>query len=219
LYLIPGGKALYGLPFEGLAPALRLALAGSGAKVFVDTDAELSERGASLAGIAAADQLAVVLSTSWSDYARSLDDPANSLLAALAFLKTKHADLTPKIGHVVFNNVQKRLSAPSGLASVPGLLPFTPPSSSLESLVEIASHLRSVAVDPAGNRASFFASQTALAATSDFLRTYVTAVPCVPESAWQAAARTGTPLACLPKDASDTAVQAATHVYAVATRF
>lgn len=70
LYLVPGGKDLYGAPFEGLAPALRAALVSTGAIVLVDTDAELSERGSSLAGIAAADHLAVVVSTSWTDYLR-----------------------------------------------------------------------------------------------------------------------------------------------------
>lgn len=220
LYLIPGGKTLYGVPFEGTALALRAALAASGALVLVDTDAELSERGASLAGLAAADNLALVLSTSWCDYVRALDDPANSLLAALGFLKRTHPELKPAIAHVIFNNVQKRLSMPGGIAAVPGLLSFTPPSTSLEALVEIASHLRSVALDPSGGgRAAFFANQAALASQNDFLRAYVVAVPTVPESAWQWSSRNGAPLACRGVDAAEATQQAAAHIRAAAARF
>lgn len=220
LYLIPGGKTLYGVPFEGTALALRAALAASGALVLVDTDAELSERGASLAGLAAADNLALVLSTSWCDYVRALDDPANALIAALGFLKRTHPELKPAIAHVIFNNVQKRLSTPGGIAAVPGLLSFTPPSTSLEALVEIASHLRGVALDPSGGgRAAFFAHQAALASQNDFLRAYVVAVPTVPESAWQWSSRHGAPLACCGAGAAEATQQAAAHIRAAAARF
>jgi MinD-like ATPase involved in chromosome partitioning or flagellar assembly len=218
LHVIPGGHALYGVPFPALAPALRRALQSTGALVLVDTDAELSERGASLAGIAAADELAMVVSTSWCDYLRTLDDPANSLLSALGFLSQVHPELKPRIGHVIFNNVQKRLSAPGGLAMVPGLLAFTPPSAALDALAEISLHLRSVACEPSAGRSAFFVNPVALASNSDFLRTYVTAVPTVAETVWQSAAQRGQPLVC-SADTSDTVQQAAGHLRAVAARF
>jgi MinD-like ATPase involved in chromosome partitioning or flagellar assembly len=218
LYLIPGGKRLYGTEFEGLAPELRKTLAASGTTVFVDTDAELSERGASLAGIAAADALAVVVSTSWTDYLRALDDPANSLMQGLTFLSNRHPQLTPRIAHFVFNNVQKRLGAPSGFQSAPGALPFTPPAAALESLAEISAHFRSVAVDPATNFARFFASAEGLSSADAFLRFYVTAVPAVADSAWQLSATRGQPLAC-GSETSEVQCAAAAHIRAVAARF
>lgn len=161
-----------------------------GAWVFVDTDAELTERGASLAGIGAADSLALVLSTSWADYLRTLDDPANSLFAALVSLAGRHPELSPRVAHVVFNGVQKRLSAPSGFESAPGVLPFTPPSSALESIAEISAHLRSVACDPATGYARFFAIPETLASDAGFVKMYVTTVPAVPDGAWPRARRT-----------------------------
>ena len=212
LYILAGGKSLYGVPFEGgLVPALRRALASSNAVVLIDTDAELSERGASLAGIAVADRLALVLSTSWSDYLRALDDPANSLLGALEYLRTAHPTLSPRIAHAVFNNVQKRLSAPGGTATVPGLLPFTPPSSSLEALADIAVHLRTVAV----TRPQFFAFGHE--SNEAFMRAYVTGVPTVAESTWQAASTAGCPIACMacPTESQGHAAQ---HLAAVAAK-
>lgn len=209
LWLLAGGKDLFGLPFEGgVAPALRAALKASGALVLVDTDAELSERGASLAGIAAADELALVVSTSWADYLRALDDPANSLMAALAHLGT-HPDtafLAPRIAHVYFNCVQKRLAAPGGLAAL--TLPFTPPQSALDAMADICAHLCSVA--RAGRERHFVGS---LDTPEDFMRRYVTAVPTVPDAAWAAAALKGQPLVCDPADQA-----AATHVRAAAAR-
>jgi hypothetical protein len=183
--------------------------------VLVDTDAELSERGASLAGIASADRLAMVLSTSWSDYLRTLDDPANSLMQALSFLKTRHPDLSPRIAHAVFNNVQKRLSTPGGTAGVPGMLPFTPPSSSLESLADIATHLRSVGSVP--KYARFFSKPDSLATNDAFMRDYVTGMPTVPESAWQASLSKGLPLVCTPAP-TEQAAQATQHLLAVAAK-
>jgi len=214
LYLVPGGKDLYGAPFEGLAPALRAALVDTGAIVLVDTDAELSERGSSLAGIAAADHLAVVVSTSWTDYLRTLDDPANSLFAALAFLSVSHPQLTPRIRHLVFNNVQKRTGAPGGPPSAPMLLPFTPPAPSLGSIVEIASHMRSVAADSTHGR--YFGTPTNDVA--GFLQAYVTAVPAIPESAWQASAANGQPLVSVPQP-KEAEMQAAVHLHAAAHQF
>jgi len=216
LHLLPGGKGLFGVAFEGLAPMLRVAL--KDATVFIDTDAELSERGASLAGIAAAEELALVLSTSWTDYLRTLDDPANALMRALAFLRDKHPELSPRVAHVVFNNVQKRLGAPAGFQSAPGTLPFTPPAATLESLAEIASHLRSVAADPVTEYSPFFAFPESLKSDGAFLRAYVTAVPSVADSAWQASALRGQPLAC-QQSAGDVAAAAGEHIMAVASRF
>jgi MinD-like ATPase involved in chromosome partitioning or flagellar assembly len=210
LWLIPGGAALYGAPFEGVAPALRAALTARDALVLIDTDAELSERGASLAGIAVADELALVLTSSWCDYLRTLDDPANSLIAALRYLAQHVPELTPRIGRVIFNNVQKRLAVPGGFAAAPDVLPFTPPSTTLEALGDIAAHLSSVASMP--GHASFFAHQGPAAATSaDFLRAYVTAVPTVAESAWQASMLSGIPIVCTPKP-TDVQAQAAAHL-------
>jgi len=213
LFLLPGGKSLFGAPFDSLAPLLRDALTAQDAIVLVDTDAELSERGASLAGIACADRLALVLSTSWSDYLRTLDDPANSLMEALGFLKTKHPALSPRIAYAVFNNVQKRLSTPGGTAAVPGMLPFTPPSSSLESLADIATHLRTVGAV----HARFFAKPESLDSNDAFLRDYVTGMPTVPESAWQASLSKGLPIVCSPAP-TEQAAQAAQHLLAVAAK-
>jgi len=217
VHLIPGGKRLFGAPFDGLAPALRRALAG--AHVFVDTDAELTERGASLAGIGAADSLAIVLSTSWADYLRTLDDPANSLFAALVFLAGRHPELSPRVAHVVFNGVQKRLGAPSGFESAPGVLPFTPPSLAFESIAEISAHLRSVACDPETGYARFFAVPETLASDAVFVRMYVTAVPAVPDGAWAAALLKGQPLVCSSSGSDGVAAAAAAHIAAAMARF
>lgn len=212
LFVIPGGKDLHGSPFAGMGPALRKALASSEALFLVDTDAELSERGASLAGIAAADRLALVASTSWTDYLRALDDPANSLMEALLFLKQVHPELAPRIAHVYFNNVQKRLGAPGGLAAMS--LPFTPPASSLEAMADICTHLYSVAK---AGRVDYFADTLALVSPDAFMRSYVTAVPTVPEGNWQMAAVKGQPVVCVPDQSSQQATLA-THVRAAAAR-
>lgn len=97
-----------------------------------------------------------------------------------------------------------------GFAAAPDVLPFTPPSTTLEALGDIAAHLSSVASMP--GHAPFFAHQGAATATSaDFLRAYVTTVPAVAESAWQASMSSGIPIVCTPKP-TDVQAQAAAHL-------
>lgn len=218
LYVVHGGKGLYNIPFDGLAQALRTAFVSMNSIILIDTDAELSERASSLAAIAASDALAIVLSSSWTDYQRIVDDPANSLFNGLRFLQESLPLLRPRVAHVIFNNVQKRLGAPSGLEAAPGIFPFTPPSTSVESMAEIGAHLRSVASDPGAGLSNFFMNQEALRTNGEFLRAYITALPTIAESAWQQAALLGQPIVCAT-NASEVQVQAAGHLRAVAARF
>lgn len=192
LWLIPGGKRLHGLDFQKLAPALKLAFSlMPNTIVIIDTDAELSERGASLAAVAASDELALVVSASWTDYLRTIDDPANSLFRALDVL----VDYKPLISRVIFNSIQKRAHAPCPLLGVEKALAFTPPSTSLEAISEITTHLFSIMNDPATNYARYFKMQVANA--SLFTKSYVSAICAIPESAWQDSWKHGEPVALM----------------------
>jgi len=176
-WLIPGGKQLFQVTFAELFPLLKKAFSNmDDCVVFVDTDAELCERGASLAAIAASHELALVLSASWTDYLRVIDDPANSLFRNLKDLGEKQC--APKISRVIFNNLQKRENRACALLSVQGALLFSPPSTTLQTVEEITSHLYSIA-----DYKRFFLGEPATLAA--FVETYVSAVSTVPEGTWK----------------------------------
>lgn len=217
-WIIHGGKdVLLGLQpdvsLEELSTALRAAFdTMHDTIVIIDTDAELSERGASLAGIAAADSLALVLSSSWTDYLRTLDDPVNSLFDALKFLSTQsNIKLRAKIEHVVVNDVFKTKSAPCGVLS------FTPSKVSDKAIADIVAHLFSMTADPSTGYAKFFGPKDCLASVEKFTRAQLVGVSTVPESVWQASWTNGEPVVVRPT--SDAHETAAIQYETVAKRF
>ena len=215
LHVAAGGPTLHGdHEFHPTINALKAAFASMrDVVVLVDTDAELNERGASLAGIAAAQKLLVVLSSSWYDMGRLIDDKANGLFAALKWMRTVAPDCAPKIHKLIFNGLQKRTNAASALTGVPNALPFTPPSSTHDAVAEIAAYVLQHSADDADVRASFADADT-LANVSAFVARYVTGMQTVPESTWQQILYVGCGVTTSP--AGDPAIAAAQNVAAIA---
>ena len=84
LWVSPGGgpalrTVVNDATWQQAAAALREALASSQGRwvVFFDSDAEICERPTSKVALCAADRIILPLSSSWTDYIRLLDDPAN----------------------------------------------------------------------------------------------------------------------------------------------
>jgi hypothetical protein len=220
LWISAGGHALHGTDFAGLAAGLRAAFdTMQNTVIIIDTDAELSERGASLAGIAAADSLALIVSASWPDYLRALDDPANSFFAALKYLTESVPGFRAKIRLVIANGVQKTRNGFCSMLNVPNLLPFTPMSLCVESLNDIFTHLYSTAVDPNINYARFFFNPAQnMTSVETFGAAFVSAVPTVVEGVWQRTWRNGRAI-CVKPWADEPHVAAGTAIEAVASRF
>lgn len=200
LFLAAGGRALYKLFSDAVvlscAASLRAAFASMPANtiVLIDTDAELSERMASLLGIAAAQELCLVLTSSWTDYGRVLDDAANGLFAGMSWLSTNDPGFKAKVSAVVFNNVTKRLAAASDLCGSPSALSFTPPAPAKESITEILQHLFVMCTDSASNYRAYFSDAAAFADVASFTRRYVTGLATVPDSVWQSCLAQGVPV-------------------------
>ena len=204
LFVAPGGRALYKcVPDDqimGAAAALRAAFAccGPDLLVVIDTDAELSERCTSLIGLAAAQDIALVLTSSWGDYQRVVDDPANGLFPGMAWLEANDSGAKAKVACVVFNQVTKTNVTPIKLAnSSVAVLPFTPPKSSVDSMTDILEHMVSMCNDPATAYRRFFAHSdvdAAFADTAAFAAAYVTGLATVPDTLWQECLEKGRPV-------------------------
>jgi hypothetical protein len=111
----------------------------------------------------------------------------------------------PLVAKVVFNKVPKRLATPSGIAAAPGIIPFTPPGPAMETIAEIAAHLSEYA-RCLPERSAFFEDVASLASVDAFMRRYVTAVPAVADSVWQASSHSGCPVVCADGAGEATAV-------------
>ena len=204
LFVAPGGRALYKcVPDDQImaaAASLRAAFAccGPDLLVVIDTDAELSERCTSLIGLAAAQDIALVLTSSWGDYQRVVDDPANGLFPGMAWLEANDAGAKAKVACVVFNQVTKTNVTPIKLAnSSVAVLPFTPPKSSVDSMTDILEHMVSMCNDPATAYRRFFARSdvdAAFADTAAFASAYVTGLATVPDTLWQECLEKGRPV-------------------------
>lgn len=191
LWAAPGGRSLYNLvPADEVlatSAALRRALASLGPDVIViiDTDAELAERTSSLLGIAAAKHLCMVLTSSWTDYQRLLDDAANGLFAGLSWLETNDPQCVAKIGAVVFNNVQLLNKSKGEVCGSPGALPFTPPKAAMDSITDIVNHLHQMCSEATTNYKAFFDDPSAFGSAQAFTHRYVTGLATVPDKVWQ----------------------------------
>ena len=201
LFVSVGGRSLYGLPFDGVSVALKAVFRAMSDDVIViiDTDAELSERGASLGALGAATFLAMVISASWPDYLRSLEDPANSLFGALDYLQREVPGFDGKIKTVIANGVQKTRNAFTSMCGVTNVVPFTPMSLSLDAVSEIVTHLHGFAVDDTNNiRRFFYNPDNTLTNPGAFIVEVFTAVPTFAEGVWQRTWSTGKALVIKP---------------------
>ena len=228
LYISAGGGRLHKLLPDAAssadaASALRLVFSkflSSDVLVLIDTDAELSERGCSSAGIASASELCLVLSSSWTDYNRVLDDSANGLFAAMSGLEASDPAFKARIQLIVFNNVAKRTSTPSELCGSPSALPFTPPAPAKAAIADILSHLLSMTRGEPGassNLRRFFAGgdenaedsteeAPQFASLAAFTARYAAGMATVADSLWQHCLAAGVPVS----SATATEPQAAT---------
>jgi len=201
LFVSVGGRALYGLPFDGVSVALKAVFRAMSDDVIVliDTDAELSERGASLGALGASTFLAMVISASWPDYLRSLEDPANSLFGALDYLQREVPGFDSKIKMVISNSVQKTRNAFTSMCGIANIVPFTPMSLSLDAVSEIVTHLHGYAVDDTNNiRRFFYNPDNTLANPGTFISDVFTAVPIFSEGIWQKTWNNGKALVIKP---------------------
>lgn len=200
LYISYGGPNLYGQqinPVSGAADKLRAGFAKmDNCIVLIDTDAELSERPTSLLGIAVAQKIILVLSPHWADYSRLLQDPANGIFLALAFLKQNDSGFKGKIAGFLFNNVSKRLNDGTNLCGVPAL-PFTPPNDEVAGMTEISSHMFQMAIDMNSMLSDYFLNWSATTA-GDFVRTYVSAIGSIPTTVIQPALAQGIAVINMP---------------------
>jgi hypothetical protein len=167
------------------AAALRSAFAsmGSDIVVLIDTDAEIGERVFSTLGLAASSQLCLVLSSSWTDYGRVLDDAVNGLFLSLETLETADAGFKSQINLVVFNNVSKSSSKPAELCGSSSALPFTPPAPAKAAISDILCHLLTMASSPRCRR--FFAGdEAAFASLAAFTARFASGVATIADSVW-----------------------------------
>lgn len=200
LYVSPGGRHNHEVDFEGVSVALLKVFSQmSNTIVIVDTDCELSERGASLAAIGASDAIVMLVSSSWTDYLRSLDDVANGMFNALNYLTNVVPGFKARIKTVLINDVQKRNGSNSGLLGVRNALPFTPPNPSTEAISDILTHLHQSCNNTRSNFGRFFDPAASLATIESFVKQFVTGLSTVPETLWQSSWKFGTPIIVNPQ--------------------
>lgn len=139
----------------------------------LDTDAELAERPASSAAAGAAAELAVVLSSNWSDALRAFRDPINGVTEALKSLPE------PSISRVVFARVAKHRNGVSSLsgADVLGFKPVAAAATNMEAILSYVHERAQVDSD----LAPFFRGADG-ADVSAFAENAVLAVPDLPET-------------------------------------
>jgi len=209
LYLCAGGKCLMGSVNEegwvAAAAEAREALQqlGEGWSVFVDSDAELAERVPSRVALAVADRMVLLLSASWNDYCRTLDDPINGLFGVLTSMEQQNLP-TPKITMVLFNHVkqkdrsQVRLHGEGVGFETDATLPFSPVKGVQAQMAQIADHCYETGwrnIERDWQR--FYADAAAITDEGAFGDRYVTALFELPELANHASQLTGTPLCCM----------------------
>jgi len=203
IYLAAGGPSLHGTAevaqVIALAADVRAALPAN-AVVIVDTDAELSERFASLLGLAIADSVVVVASASWQDMQRLISDPVNSLFKAMAFLRANMPAFRATVHTFVFNNLAKTSKEPCNH------LAFTPPADTVRIIREIGAY---VAGSPD--------VQPFLKPHADFFAEITAAVAVVPDGPKLKALETGNALVTSPRTEAE--LTAAAILEALAKRF
>jgi len=111
---------------------------------FFDTDAEVTERPATLAAVVAAQRIVLPLSANWADYNRVVDgDPINSLFPVLRH-RISNGLPCAKVDHVVFNSVKLKDSTPCGLhddGRRGAMLPFSPVKNVRSQMSQMSDHM------------------------------------------------------------------------------
>jgi len=167
--------------------------------------------------LSASQGLCLVLSSSWTDYNRVLDDAANGLFATLAALEAADSGFCSRINAVVFNNVSKTGSKPSNLCGSPCALPFTPSAPTKAGIADILAHLLVMATQEALPFRRFFAGDNAsFASLAAFTARYASGVATFADSVWTHCQAAGVPVVCAPASEPQRATSA--QLKAVATR-
>ena len=207
LWLCAGGSTLVGVCEDAdVARAGELLRGGIEALgdewvMFADTDAELAERVASRIALAATARMVLLLSSSWNDYTRTLDDPINGVFAVLQKMEETGVR-TPAIEMVLFNHVKQKSGAAIKLHSTAdgfgrdATLPFSPVKNVQSQMAQISDHLFSAGwVNAERDWKRFYVNGgEGVEDEGVFSDTYVTALFELPDNANHASQLTGTPI-------------------------
>lgn len=192
LRVILGGAALKGLTNEAAVKASQalgtlFANAPESHIFLLDTDAELCERPASACAAASASALALLSSSNWSDFLRSLSDPVNGICTALA------PPFPPKtIARLVFTRVAKTRNEVSGLEGI-NCFGFKPVNAAMDNIKQIVkyAHDRACAGGPLAPYVE------AKAGITRFIDDHVLGIPDLPENVLVKSVLKGVPVACM----------------------
>jgi MinD-like ATPase involved in chromosome partitioning or flagellar assembly len=165
-----------------------LQLLGDNWLIFFDLDAELMERQASLVGLEVSQNVVVVLSAQFADWARVLDDPCNGLFTALKHLKSTTGQ-HGFISTVLFNKVAKtrNVEAPP--------FPFTGNNSAVQACAQIVGHAHDLTFSRDHGMSCFY--NHVVVNQEAFAMGYVTAVHDMPENLMQRTSSSGIPIVSL----------------------
>lgn len=212
LYLLAGGAPLAAAVAEEdwtlAAQLLRLALEAMEGDwlVIFDTDAELAERVCSRIALACAEKMVLLLSASWNDYCRTLDDPINGLFGVLTKLESTGVPF-PRIECCLFNHVKQKERTPVKLHPGNGLardamLPFSPVKGVHSQMAQIVDHLYECGwINVERDWKRFYVGGEESSDEGAFSDRYVTALLELPDSVNHASQLTGTPIAMMESKA------------------
>ena len=199
LRLIAGGATLKGLDAAqapSLAKSLSDAMRSAPDTVLfvIDTDAEICERPSSSIAAAAADRIAIVASSMWSDFLRLLSDPHNNIPDFLAGIPGD----ARKISHFVFTNLPKTRTNEYSIHGAQ-VLNFQPNKESVGNVEQIVSYVYERHIS--GPFAQYITLPTH-DRVSEFTGRLASGVLCFPEGIIQNATLHATPIATMTASAS-----------------
>ena len=164
---------------------------------FFDTDAEVTERPATLAAVIAAERIILPLSANWSDYNRVVDgDPINSLFPVLKHRLTNGLRCA-KVDHIVFNSVKQKDSTPCSLherSNRNATLPFSPVKNVRVQMSQMADHMYQQGWDDMEhNYRVIYMDEQSIADEDAFAARYVQSLYSMPDNIVHISTLTGTP--------------------------
>lgn len=203
LWVSPGGYQLLNLVNEGnvgsYSAALRRAFAAmepANVVVLIDTDAELSERSATVVGVAASSEIAMVTTPYFLDYARLMFlDPVNTVVNCLHWLHGADTDFRSKIRTVIINKINSKANKPCVLdvgTSAAQSFICTPSNDTKERIEKIIRDLYDRCVND--NLQVYFEGTAGFADINAFTDRFITGLASVPDSVWQTCTDVGSPV-------------------------
>lgn len=167
---------------------------------FYDTDAEISERGASQVPLRAAKSLVLLLSENWRDYLRIYNDPVNALFPVLTYFNTKYQ--VAKVDLILFNRIGKLNQNPIMLhesgKEKDAKLPFSPVKVVQKNMGEIVDHMFGFCwQNMDSNFRLLFQDSQEIHNEGDFSQRYVSSFYNFPEVAREISQLKGTPFVCM----------------------